>query len=230
MSRSHLTWLVLGVSCLGVPLGGRWVAATVGTRVGAAMAAGAEALRPPETVSPAADWGGWQSLGESSMLASAPAEPSATRAPRKPRGGRPGPAKSATAQGLLVRAATVLRIANAGLRPSGVPVSAQGARPAGILLRNVAALGIGLREGDVLVSVAGAPATNVGMVIERIIAARAAGATVIVGEIWRDGSTFSIAVEQPYPPRKGTSASPVQGRTTQTSDPRDAPDGGAPER
>lgn len=223
-----MTWLVLGLSCLGAPLGGRWVAAMVGTRVGAAMAAGAEALRPPETVPRGADWGPLRSPGEASMLASVPTEPSATSAPRTRRGGRAAPAQFATARGLLVRAATVLRIANGGLRPSGVPVSAQGARPAGILLQKVAALGLGLRDGDVLVSVAGTPATDVGTVIERIIAARAAGAKVIVGEIWRDGSTFPIAVEQPYLARRVSSASAEQGRPSQISTLPDAPDGGQP--
>ena len=111
--------------------------------------------------------------------------------------------------GLRVRAATVMRLANSGQRPVGIPVAATPDRPGGILLSNVSGLGIGLRDGDVLVKVAGAPVGDVGSVVERVVGARAAKATLVEGVVWRDRAFFPIAVEQPYLNRPGMDESTV---------------------
>ena len=101
--------------------------------------------------------------------------------------------------GLFVPSAAVLRVVGSGLRPHGVPVGADGARPAGILLEGVTALGVGLRDGDVLTRVAGAPARDAGDVIGAVIAARGRLARRISGVFWRDGEPWQLTVEQPYP-------------------------------
>jgi hypothetical protein len=99
---------------------------------------------------------------------------------------------------LMVRAATVLRLADSGARPSGVPVPANDACPAGIALSGVSTLGLGLRDGDRLVRAAGMPALDPGAVISAIVASRGAHVPVISGQICRDGALFALVVEQPY--------------------------------
>jgi hypothetical protein len=102
------------------------------------------------------------------------------------------------ARGIRVRADTVLRLASAGLRPQGFPVPATAWRPAGIALSGVAALGIGLRDGDVLTRAAGRPALEPGDVIGFVIASRGAGVPEISGRFWRNGEPWNLVVEQPY--------------------------------
>ncbi|MCA9599730.1 MAG: hypothetical protein KC776_40760 [Myxococcales bacterium] len=101
-------------------------------------------------------------------------------------------------KGIRVRADVVLRLANAGLRPSGIPVAARGDRPAGLALSGVSALGIGLVDGDVLTSAAGRPALSAGDVIGVVIGSRAKGVREICGRFWRDGEPWNLIVEQPY--------------------------------
>lgn len=110
---------------------------------------------------------------------------------------------AAVPRGLRISAETVLRLAESGARPSGVPVPASGSRPAGVQLSNVGGLGIGLRDGDILVTAAGGPASDAAGVVERILRARGTGTRVLTGEVWRAGVLFPIAVEQPYPGADG---------------------------
>jgi hypothetical protein len=117
---------------------------------------------------------------------------------RRSRGRRRG---ERVAHGLLVPGGAVLRIVRSGLRPRGVPVPADGAHPAGMLLEGVSALGVGLQDGDVLTRVAGAPASDAGDVIGAVIAARGRLARSISGVFWRDGQPWQLTVEQPYPRR-----------------------------
>jgi hypothetical protein len=106
------------------------------------------------------------------------------------------------AHGIRVRAETVLRIANAGSRPSGIPVPARGNRPAGLALVGVSGLGVGLVDGDVLVSAGGRPAKSVADVVGAVIGARSAHASEICGRFWRNGEPWNLVVEQPYVSRK----------------------------
>jgi S1-C subfamily serine protease len=123
--------------------------------------------------------------------------------------GKPGkPAKSAkrrgkapppTAErGVFVAAETVLGLASRRVIPRAVPVPASASRPAGLRLVGVAALGIGLRDGDILTHVLGAPAGSVAAVIDAVVRARANSARVISGTFWREGRSLSLVVEQPY--------------------------------
>jgi S1-C subfamily serine protease len=73
-----------------------------------------------------------------------------------------------------------------------------GQRPGGLRLDGVAALGIGMRDGDILTHVLGAPATSVAVVVGAVIQARAQNVRTITGQFWRDGRALPIAVEQPY--------------------------------
>jgi hypothetical protein len=100
--------------------------------------------------------------------------------------------------GIRVRADAVLRLANAGMRPSGIPVAARGNRPAGLALVGVSGLGIGLEDGDVLVSAGGRPALSVGDVVGVVIGSRGAHAPEICGRFWRKGAPWNLIVEQPY--------------------------------
>jgi hypothetical protein len=102
-------------------------------------------------------------------------------------------------RGIRVPAATVLRLANRGVRPSGSPVPASGDRPAGLALQGVGALGVGLRDGDVLTQVAGAPASSAGAVIGAVLAARQRRAPAMSGLVYRGSEKIALYVEMPYP-------------------------------
>lgn len=128
----------------------------------------------------------------SPVVATPRAEPSVAPSPPA-RAIRPVP------KGIRVRAGAVLRLANSGARPGGVPVSARGDRPAGLALTGVGGLGIGLVDGDVLTHAAGRPALSPGDVIGVVIGSRAAQAPEIWGRFWRNGESWNLVVEQPYP-------------------------------
>jgi hypothetical protein len=100
---------------------------------------------------------------------------------------------------IRVSEAVVLRLANAGRKPTGRPVPAEGMRPAGIQVFGAAALGLGVRDGDVLTHVSEVPVTSVGQVVALVIAARGARQKSIVGRLWRGEKSYVIVVEQPYP-------------------------------
>jgi hypothetical protein len=99
---------------------------------------------------------------------------------------------------VFVSRKAVLNLANTGARPHGAPVAATAYRPAGLRLAGVAALGIGMNDGDVLTRAVGQPALSTGAVIQAVLAARARHAPVLEGEFWRGTQRFVIRVEQPY--------------------------------
>lgn len=99
---------------------------------------------------------------------------------------------------LFVGQEQVLKLASSGARPRGVLVAATPARPPGLKLAGVAALGIGLQDGDVLTRAVGQPALSSGAVIQAVLAARARRAPVLDGEFWRGAERWVLRVEQPY--------------------------------
>jgi hypothetical protein len=138
-------------------------------------------------------------------------------APRHASGRGPGSAGrrpraravEAVPSSLMVRSATVLRLAESGARPGGVPVPASDACPAGIALSGVSALGLGLRDGDRLVRAAGMPALDPGAVVSAVVASRGARVPIISGQICRGGALFTVVVEQPYLASPGLRANGV---------------------
>ena len=101
--------------------------------------------------------------------------------------------------GIRVSAAQVLALAQRRAMPQAVPVKANAYHPAGLLLRGVSALGIGMQDGDVLTEAAGQKASSVAAVIGVVLAARARLSPEISGRFYRAGIPFSVTVEQPYP-------------------------------
>lgn len=187
-----------------------------GAQLGYMAAALSEADRAPEPFEPPA-----VELAASSVV-SEPAPIAALAAPTGAKGTKKTrkASRAAPVRALRISADTVLRLANGGARPRGVPVKAQGQRPEGILLLGVSGLGVGLRDGDVLVEAAGQPALAVSNVVHAVIAARANRAKEISGRFWRDGELWTLTVEQPYPElsrssqnlQQGGSPSPRQNR------------------
>jgi hypothetical protein len=110
-------------------------------------------------------------------------------------------------KGIRVRAEAVLRLANAGARPSGIPVPPKGSRPAGVALVGVSGLGVGLIDGDVLTHADGRPARSAADVIGVVIGARAQHAREICGRFWRNGEAWNLIVEQPYVSRPSAAES-----------------------
>jgi hypothetical protein len=100
--------------------------------------------------------------------------------------------------GIRVSAESVVRLANSGARPRGTPVRATPERPAGLELHGVGALGIGLRDGDVLTDAGGRPARSEAEVVGMILASRGAQVPEISGRFYRDGEAWNLIVEQPY--------------------------------
>jgi len=192
----------LGAVRLGQALADRW-----GTAIGREAAAAAVHLVPTPAPAPAP-------IEEESTLAVELDESIA----RPPDGGKPPTAAERKAGkrrgpparvGVYVPAATVMRLAQAQVMPRAVAVGPLGARPAGLRLIGVGGLGIGMRDGDVLTRVLGAPVSATGEVISRVIAARGRRAREISGEFWRNGAACSIVVEQPYLEEEpGKTASP----------------------
>ncbi len=111
----------------------------------------------------------------------------------------PRPSRAPVARGLRISRAQVLALAARHAIPQAVPVKATAYHPAGLLLRGVSALGVGLEDGDVLTEAAGQKASSVGVVIGIVLAARARQSPEISGRIYRAGAPFQVTVEQPYP-------------------------------
>ncbi len=109
----------------------------------------------------------------------------------------PGPVKPPPAIGILVGRKRVQAAVKAGIRPSGTPVPATPWRPAGLALAGVSALGVGLRDGDVLVRAGGTPARSDGAVIGAVRGALESKARAISGEVWRGKRRIVVTVELP---------------------------------
>ncbi|HEX2870329.1 MAG TPA: hypothetical protein VHP33_03720 [Polyangiaceae bacterium] len=117
----------------------------------------------------------------------------------KAHGARVGrPVAKVKPSALFVSEATVLRLAQSSARPQGSFVAQSDQHPAGLRLSGVAALGIGVQDGDILIEALGITPRAPGQVIGAIIEARAKQARFLSGTLWRQGQTFAITVEQPY--------------------------------
>lgn len=110
--------------------------------------------------------------------------------------------KLAKPAALFVSEATVLKLSQSAARPRGSFVAASPQHPAGLRLSGVAALGIGVQDGDILIEALGITPRAPGQVIGAIIEARAKQARFLSGTLWRQGQTFPITVEQPYLPAR----------------------------
>jgi hypothetical protein len=99
---------------------------------------------------------------------------------------------------LYVSSDRVLRIANMGQRPNGKPVTADRKRPAGVQVFGASALGVGVRDGDVITRVSGVPVTSPNQIIALVIAARGARAKAISAQVFRGQRSYTLTVEQPY--------------------------------
>ena len=109
------------------------------------------------------------------------------------------PRSLAKPSALFVSEATVLKLAQSAARPRGSFVAKSLEHPAGLRLSDVAALGIGVQDGDILIEALGITPRAPGQIIGAIIEARAKQARFLSGTLWRQGQTFPITVEQPYP-------------------------------
>jgi hypothetical protein len=122
------------------------------------------------------------------------------------------PTSAGSARGLRVSGDTVLRLARSGVRPTGTYVPASRGCAAGLRLSGVGALGVGLRDGDVLTHAAGRPASSSGEVVGAVIGARGARQREVSGRFCRDGEAWNLVVEQPYPRSAAEIEGPVASR------------------
>jgi hypothetical protein len=161
-----------------IPLGAAAAEKLVGAIAGAAVVAGQE-------------WADWSATAEPVALPQT-AQARTIAALDGKTSGRGGSGNPAPV-GVFVSRQRVLAAARAGIRPSGVPVPATKWRPAGVALVGVGGLGVGLRDGDVLVS----PAGSEGAVIGAVTAAMRRGDKAIGGVAWRGMQKIIITVELP---------------------------------
>lgn len=101
-------------------------------------------------------------------------------------------------RGVRISSAQVLKLAARRAMPQAAPVKATADHPAGLLLRGVSALGVGLQDGDVLTEAAGQKASSVAVVVGVVLAARGRQVAEISGRFYRAGVPFGLVVEQPY--------------------------------
>lgn len=106
-------------------------------------------------------------------------------------------------EAIFVPARRVLGLAERGWVPQAVPRRSREGGAEGLELRSVSALGLGLRDGDVIVRVAGVPVTDLAAVTSLVLDARRRRARTLSAEVerWVDGAPrrFRLVVEQPYP-------------------------------
>ena len=202
MRRRLLTALAVAASFALSAWGSARLARASGDAVGGALARAASALPapghslldppPPQGITTGSDSADEVVLDD---LVDPDAAAGLTKTGKK----KPSSTTARPTRGIHVKAATVLRLASRGVRPSGVAVPASGDRPAGLALQGVGALGVGLRDGDVLTQVAGAPASSIGAVVGAVLAARQRRAPAMSGLVYRGNDKIAIYVEMPYP-------------------------------
>jgi hypothetical protein len=174
--------------------GSAWIADAGGAALGAALSAVADVVRVEQR--PAEDEDAAEPIVPVMALLASDANVAAVAAPK---GKKTRAASSAPAgRSIFVSAETVLKLADGRVKPRGVRVAANGARPAGLKLVGVGALGVGLRDGDVLTTALGQPALSSSAVVRAILVARSQRARVLEGEFFRGQERWVLRVEQPY--------------------------------
>ena len=199
--RSALAAVALALPFLGV----WWLAQTAGDRAALRAATAldvvAEAVpqqQPPEVLPPTQEAEAIAAL-DGELEQGEAVEEESKPTPLNQAGGatKQRVAPLPRAVGVLVREQRVMRAAKAGIRPSGSPVPATSFRPAGMALVGVSALGVGLRDGDVLTRAGGTMATSEAAVIGAATGALRSSAKAITGEVWRGRQRILLTVELP---------------------------------
>jgi S1-C subfamily serine protease len=70
------------------------------------------------------------------------------------------------------------------------------------MLQGVSGLGVGMQDGDVITSVAGAGVSTRSEIVTAVMHARARRAKEISAVFWRAEVPWSLVVEMPYPTRR----------------------------
>lgn len=190
-ARALLGLALLVVPAVGVTWASRALSDGLAAQAGAALSQAAEAAfaRPAPEASAAPS-------AEPAASAAPEAAPVAEKSLSSKRSPAPAP-KAAPPKGVLVREALVERAVRSGQRPSGNPVAAAGARPAGVSLAGVSGFGSGLRDGDIVTQVGGLATPSVEAVIIAVAGAVRSGATALSAVVWRGDSSFPVTVEIP---------------------------------
>jgi hypothetical protein len=205
--RRRLAVVALAAPLVAIPLAGRAVADRLGARGGAALALALVEVQldrsgeglPPPVAAPAPEPA--PLAGPEARPGSEAQAPCLAAAKKRCAGlGAARPAgQPALPRGLRIRAAVVASAVRSGARPSGTPVPPSGARPGGLAMYGVGQFGAGLRDGDVLTSIAGAPAGSVDVVVSAVLGALRKRAPVLSATVWRGEEPIQVAVELPQP-------------------------------
>lgn len=115
---------------------------------------------------------------------------------------QPAPPLGPQPQSTRASSTLVLHWANNKIIPRGRSRGAEYGLPAGIELSQTSGLGIGLLDGDRLLSVNGIPVQQRAQVVSEVLAARGRGEQTVVAHLVRrtkEGpKEFTVTVEQPY--------------------------------
>jgi hypothetical protein len=197
VARTKLAVLVLSGAALSAPFA-LMAKAQSALAESAASAAVRTLLSVTAPLSPAAAFASPLDEADTSVTFEAASEPGGIGAGKAKAGGAKRPAAAAKPQALFVSAGSVLSLSRAAVRPRGSFVPQTSEHPAGLRLVGVGALGIGVRDGDILIDAMGIVPRSSGEIIGAVIEARARRERVLSGTLWRSGHTFRITVEQPY--------------------------------
>lgn len=137
-------------------------------------------------------------MTEEPELESIAEAPTAGKKPKQKQGAKIRSGEADRLPSIHIPARRVLELANAGRRPSGRSVTAEGDRPAGVQVFGASALGVGVRDGDVITRVNGVAVNSANQVIALVIAARGARQPAISATVYRGQRRYTLTVEQPY--------------------------------
>jgi hypothetical protein len=199
LPRRPIHAAVIALAMAAVPFVGSRVADAIAGEAARGAAALGEAIAPGGVEGEAATLEEILELGQGPRIdvPRGVVERVAVAAPRVVSGRARGASSPPPVLGILVREDVVRAAVARGGRPSGTPIAASGARPAGLVLHGVTGYGTALRDGDVLVRVGGTPATSEGRVIAAVSGAVRSRARAIDGEVWRAGRSIPVVVEIP---------------------------------
>ena len=210
-SRSR--WLAIGISIgllaplVALPFGGRALADFVAREAGEWLAGVLPSPPPPaDSLDEEGETGAESAPMQEQDVGDLEPAPSAPADARPPSKGAPS-SRASSRRGLLIRADIVARAVKGGVPPSAVPAPASGLRPDGLALYGVGGFGSGLRDGDVVTSIAGSPASSVGAVIGVISSAVHARSKSISAVVWRGDKKLLVTVEIPPIAKLGRKAS-----------------------
>jgi hypothetical protein len=136
---------------------------------------------------------------DATTVANAPVAGGSTPTKKKGKAKKAPSAGGPEAPAVYVSERTILRLAKARAVPQAQSVAATDARPGGVQLLGVSALGVGMQDGDVITEVAGRRVRGEGDIVTAVLVARSQQAPTVSAVFYRGKVRGSLVVAMPYP-------------------------------